>query len=152
MESDDDDNENAGTKYVIDKKTVEQRNMENNKDAQKRKVGVLSLVAPKGGHASIVDYIYDTGLSAYLFTFTYLAAICLHFSNVCLHFLEKEEWYELTLAFPVGRKTVDISNVIRKSAEKSVIRCVKNISRAFLIKNNKDENVLTTEGIFKMSL
>ena len=70
MESDDDDNENAGTKYVIDKKTVEQRNMENNKDAQKRKVGVLSLVAPKGGHASIVDYIYDTGLSAYLFTFT----------------------------------------------------------------------------------
>ena len=64
MESDDDDNENAGTKYVIDKKTVEQRNMENNKDAQKRKVGVLSLVAPKGGHASIVDYIYDTGLSA----------------------------------------------------------------------------------------
>ena len=67
MESDDD--ENAGTKYVIDKKTVEQRNMENNKDAQKRKVGVLSLVAPKGGHASIVDYVYDTGLSANLFTF-----------------------------------------------------------------------------------
>merc|ERR1719433_1896488 len=89
MESDDDDNENAGNKYVIDKKSVEQRNMENNKDAQKRKVGVLSLVAPKGGHASIVDYIYDT---------------------------EKEEWCELTLAFPVGRKTVDISNVIRKSA------------------------------------
>ena len=67
MESDDD--ENAQTKYMIDQKTVERRNMENNKDAQKRKVGVLSLVAPKGGHASIVDYIYDTGLSAYLFTF-----------------------------------------------------------------------------------
>ena len=46
MESDDD--ENAETKYVIDQKTVERRNMENNKDAQKRRVGVLSLVAPKG--------------------------------------------------------------------------------------------------------
>ena len=69
----------------------------------------------------IVDYIYDT---------------------------EKEEWCELTLAFPIGRKTVDISNVIRKASEKSVIRCVKNISRAFLIKNNKDENVLTTEGMY----
>ena len=75
---------------------------------------------------------------SYLFTF---------FKCLFTFFLEKEEWCELTLAFPVGRKTVDISNVIRKSAEKSVIRCVKNISRAFLIKNNKDENVLTTEGI-----
>ena len=46
MESDDD--ENTETKYVIDQKTVERRNMENNKDAQKRRVGVLSLVAPKG--------------------------------------------------------------------------------------------------------
>ena len=39
-----------------------------------------------------------------------------------------------------------MSNVIRKSAEKSVLREVKKISRAFLIKNQKEETVLTTEG------
>ena len=33
-----------------------------------------------------------------------------------------------------------------KAAEKAVIREVKNISRAFLIKNEKNEVVLTTEG------
>ena len=59
---------------------------------------------------------------------------------------EKERWCELTMAFSVGQKTVDLSNVIRKAAEKAVIREVKNISRAFLIKNEKNEVVLTTEG------
>ena len=59
---------------------------------------------------------------------------------------KKEQWCELTLAFPVGGKNVDLSNVIRKAAEKSVLREVKNISRAFLIKNSKSELVITTEG------
>ena len=72
-----------------------------------------------GSHANVVDYIFDT---------------------------KKEQWCELTLAFPVGGKNVDLSNVIRKAAEKSVLREVKNISRAFLIKNDKSELVITTEG------
>ena len=84
-----------------------------------RKTQVLNVVSDKGGSANVVDYMYDT---------------------------EKELWCELTLAFSVARKTVDMSNVIKKSAEKAVIREVKNISRAFLIKNEKNEVVLTTEG------
>ena len=52
----------------------------------------------------------------------------------------------MTLAFKVNQKNVDMSNVIRKAAEKAVIRETKNISRAFLIKNEKSEVVLTTEG------
>lgn len=59
---------------------------------------------------------------------------------------EKELWCQLTLAFDIGQKNVDMSNVIRKAAEKAVIREVKNITRAFLIKNEKSELVLTTEG------
>merc|ERR1719273_7648 len=93
------------------------RNMES-RDAQKRRIGVLNL-SSKEGYASLVDYMYDT---------------------------DKERWCELTLAFSVGQKNVDMSNVIRKAAEKAVIRQVKNISRAFLIKNEKSEVVLTTEG------
>ena len=87
------------------------------RDAQMRRNGVLNSNASK--YASFVDYSYDT---------------------------EKEEWCELTLAFSVDQKNVDMSNVIRKAAEKATIREVKNISRAFLIENLKGEKVITTEG------
>lgn len=88
-------------------------------DVLKRKNKILSMTASKGNHATFVDYDYDT---------------------------EKELWCEVTLAFSVGQKQVDFANVIRKAAEKSTIKEVKQISRAFLIKNEKDETVLTTEG------
>ena len=91
--------------------------MLNNRDAQMRKMAVLNLSASK--YASFVDYSYDT---------------------------EKELWCDLTLAFSTDQKNVDMSNVIRRAAEKAVIREVKNISRAFLIENIKGEKVLTTEG------
>ena len=73
-----------------------------------RKMAVLNLSASK--YASFVDYSYDT---------------------------EKELWCDLTLAFSTDQKNVDMSNVIRRAAEKAVIREVKNISRAFLIENLK---------------
>ena len=92
-------------------------NMLNSRDAQMRRMAVLNLSASK--YASFVDYSYDT---------------------------EKELWCDLTLAFSTDQKNVDMSNVIRRAAEKAVIREVKNISRAFLIENLKGEKVLTTEG------
>ena len=112
------DDDEIDEKKLMDKSLIEKRNMDT-REAQMRKTQVLNLVSDKGGSANVVDYMYDT---------------------------EKELWCELTLAFSVARKTVDMSNVIKKSAEKAVIREVKNISRAFLIKNEKNEFVLTTEG------
>ena len=88
-------------------------------DFKMRRTGVLNLSTGKENFFSFVDYDFDT---------------------------EKESWCELTLAFSVGQKNVDMSNVIRKSAEKAVIRETRDISRAFLIKNEKSEIVLTTEG------
>jgi len=101
----------------IDKTNKESDNMLNSRDAQMRRMAVLNLSASK--YASFVDYSYDT---------------------------EKELWCDLTLAFSTDQKNVDMSNVIRRAAEKAVIREVKNISRAFLIENLKGEKVLTTEG------
>jgi DNA-directed RNA polymerase I subunit RPA1 len=95
----------------------ESDNMLHSRDAQMRRMAVLNLSASK--YASFVDYSYDT---------------------------EKELWCDLTLAFSTDQKNVDMSNVIRRAAEKAVIREVKNISRAFLIENIKGEKVLTTEG------
>ena len=88
-------------------------------DAQKRRNGVLSKAKEKEAYAEVLDYAYDT---------------------------VKELWCELTLSFAIGQKNVDMSNAIKKSAEKAVLREVKKITRAFLIKNEKDETVLTTEG------
>ena len=87
------------------------------KEPQMRRANVLNLA--QGRYSQFVEYAYDT---------------------------QKELWAEVTLAFSVGQKQVDMSNVIRKASEKAVLHEVKNISRAFLIKNEKDEVVLTTEG------
>lgn len=89
------------------------------KDAQKRKLHVLSLVSSDSAFSNFIDYSFDE---------------------------DKELWCEVTLAFSVNQKQVDMSNVIRKAADKAVLKEVKHISRAFLIKNEKDEMVLTTEG------
>jgi hypothetical protein len=53
----------------------------------------------------------------------------------------------LTLSFAINKKAMDMTNVIRRAAEKAVIHEVKNIKRAFIGKNEKDEAVLTTEGV-----
>ena len=71
------------------------------------------------GVASLVDYAYDTA---------------------------NELWCELTLAFNISRKQVDMSNVLRKAAAKAVIRQVPDIKRAFIIQNNKSEPCITTDG------
>ena len=54
----------------------------------------------------------------------------------------------MTLSFNVGRKALDMSNVVRKAASKAVIHEVKDISRAFLVKSEVDSMpVLQTEGV-----
>ena len=88
-------------------------------DAQRRRLAVLNKAREKESYAEVLDYAYDT---------------------------DKEYWCELTLSFAVGQKNVDMSNAIKKSAEKAVLREVKKITRAFLIKNEKDESVLLTDG------
>ena len=98
---------------------VEKENMRN-VEAKKRQNAVLGLLQGKGGLVSILDYTYDT---------------------------QKERWCELTLSFDVSRKTVDMSNVVRKSAEKAVLHEVKNIRRGFIVQNEKNEDCLQTEGV-----
>ena len=88
-------------------------------ESQRRRLAVLNKAKEKESYAEVLDYAYDT---------------------------EKEYWCELTLSFAVGQKNVDMSNAIKKSAEKAVLREVKKITRAFLIKNEKDESVLLTDG------
>ena len=117
MDIENQDSHNKVENLRLVNSSKESDNMLNSRDAQMRRTGVLNLSASK--YASFVDYSYDT---------------------------EKELWCDLTLAFSVDQKNVDMSNVIRRAAEKAVIREVKNISRAFLIENLKGEKVLTTEG------
>jgi len=56
------------------------------------------------------------------------------------NFFKDELWCELILAFGVNQRRIDMSNVIKKAAEKAVIHEVKNIRRAFGIKNEKVKN------------
>merc|ERR1719412_1206194 len=82
-------------------------------EAMKRRLYVRNLLQGKAGLATILDYIYDT---------------------------EKEIWCELTLSFFVSRKTVDMTNVVRRSAERAVLHEIKNIKRGIIVKNDKSED------------
>ena len=100
-------------------KEQEEINMESI-EARKRRLYVRNLLQGKAGLATILDYIYDT---------------------------DKEIWCELTLSFGVSRKTVDMSNVVRKSAERAVLHEIKNIKRGIIVQNEKSEDCLQTDGV-----
>ena len=87
-------------------------------EAVKRRNYVTSLDGCPPGY-NIKDYRYDT---------------------------EREIWATLTLSVDISRKRVDMSQVIRKAAEDSVIYEVKNIRRAFVIEDN-GRKILKTDGI-----
>jgi hypothetical protein len=55
---------------------------------------------------------------------------------------QNELWCELVLAFGVNQRRIDMSNVIKKAAEKGVIHQVKNIRRAFGIKQKVNKTVV----------
>ncbi|XP_059079806.1 DNA-directed RNA polymerase I subunit RPA1-like [Tigriopus californicus] len=103
---------------MIKTEDLEELNMGKD-EAIKRRNYILQQSKPTG-LASVVNYSYDT---------------------------EKELWCQLTLAFDIQRKSMDMSNVVKKAAEKAIIHEVKHISRAFLVKNDKSEPCLTTEGV-----
>ena len=86
----------------------EERDMDD-PEARKRRLFVRNLLQGKAGLATILDYTFDT---------------------------KKELWCELTLSFEVSRKTVDMSNVIHKSAERAVLHEIKNIKRGLCIKSS----------------
>ena len=89
-------------------------------DAKKRIQHVTNLLSGKATAVGMVDYAYDE---------------------------EKSLWCELTLSFDIGKKSLDMSNVVKKAASAAVIKAVKNIKRAFVIKDEKGNPVLTTEGV-----
>ena len=89
-------------------------------EAKKRRLFVKNLLKEKAGLATILDYKYDT---------------------------DKELWCELTLSFSVSRKAVDMSNVVRKSADRAVLHEIKNIKRGIIVQNEKGEDCLQTEGV-----
>ena len=98
---------------------LEEMNMDST-EAKKRRLYVKNLLQGKSGLATILDYKYDT---------------------------EKELWCELTLSFSISRKAVDMSNIIRKSAERAVLHEIKNIKRGIIVQNEKGEDCLQTEGV-----
>ena len=98
---------------------LEEMNMDST-EAKKRRLYVKNLLQGKSGLATILDYKYDT---------------------------EKELWCELTLSFSISRKAVDMSNIIRKSAERAVLHEIKNIKRGIIVQNDKGEDCLQTEGV-----
>ena len=87
-----------------------------NVEAKKRQNAVLGLLQGKGGLVSILDYTYDT---------------------------QKERWCELTLSFSVSRKAVDMSNIVRKSAERAVLHEIKNIKGSSHHKRDAHEEIVT---------
>jgi len=97
-----------------------QEAMDKDPEARKRRNFVLNVLHGKVGFAQIHDYVYD---------------------------VKKEQWCELTLSLSASRKAVDLSNVIKKAADKAVIREIKHIKRGIVGKNEKGEECLTTEGV-----
>ena len=70
----------------------------------------MNLLHGKCGFAQIHDYSYD---------------------------VKKERWCELTLTLSASRKSVDLSNVLKKAAERAVIYEIKNIKRGIIGKGVK---------------
>ena len=61
--------------------------------------------------------------------------------------VRKQKWCELTLSLSASRKSVDLSNVLKKAAEKAVIYEIKNIKRGIIGKGMfKTSNRLQQEG------
>ena len=46
--------------------------------------------------------------------------------------VRKQKWCELTLSLSASRKSIDLSNVLKKAAEKAVIYEIKNIKRGII--------------------
>ena len=107
------------TEIILTQREQEELNMEGD-EAKKRRLFVRHMLTDKGGLATILDYTYDT---------------------------KKELWCKLTLSFGASRKTVDMSNVVRKSAERAVLHEIKNIKRGIIVQNEKGEDCLQTEGV-----
>ena len=79
--------------------------MSQDPEARKRKNFVMNVLHGKCGFAQIADYVYD---------------------------VKKEKWCELTITLSASRKSVDLSNVLKKAAEKAVIYEIKNIKRGII--------------------
>ncbi len=78
-------------------------------------------IAHCAGITNITDYVYDTS---------------------------KSLWCRLTLSFAVGRKSLDMSSVVRNAANAAVVREVKGVKRAFLVKtSNGERDAITTDGV-----
>jgi len=107
----------------LPEQVVEESNeeiMNRDPEARKRKNFVMNLLQGKCGFAQIHDYSYD---------------------------VRKQKWCELTLSLSASRKSVDLSNVLKKAAEKAVIYEIKNIKRGIIGKDDRGEDCLTTEGV-----
>ena len=102
----------------VDLQLIQEEAMASGEAAQRRD-HVLRLLDGRGGVCNIHDYSYDT---------------------------VNQSWCQLTLSFDIARKRVDMSNVIRKAAEKGVVYEIKHVKKAFLIEE-KGEMTLKTDGI-----
>ncbi|XP_015758979.1 PREDICTED: DNA-directed RNA polymerase I subunit RPA1-like [Acropora digitifera] len=60
--------------------------------------------------------------------------------------VDKEEWCEVCLKFPVADFKIRVASIVEKLANQSVVYEIPGINRCFLIED-KDEAVLKTEGV-----
>ena len=61
--------------------------------------------------------------------------------------IEKELWCEVIMSVDIAAKKLDMTNILRKAAEKTVLKETPKIKRAFITKDKKGHATLTTDGI-----
>jgi uncharacterized protein YehS (DUF1456 family) len=89
--------ETPNEETIVSQAEPDEETMEN-PEAAARRTAVLSLPLGRAANfARIVDYIYD---------------------------VDDDKWCQVTLSFSVGRRTMDISNLVRKACEKGVLHQV----------------------------
>jgi len=117
------ENDEGFEEYVEEEVKLTEKELQevamSSEEASRRRNDVIRLLDGRGGVCSIVEYSFDT---------------------------VEQSWCELTLSFDITRKRVDMTNVIRKAAEKGVVHEVKNLKRAFVLEE-KGEMILKTDGI-----
>ncbi len=114
---------------ILTAQEEEEGAMQGSEEAKKRRTAVLNLISTAKGSA------FRIGSEKSVFPEFFFSSAIASISNYTYD-VDKELWCELTLTFPVGRRPVDMSNVVRKACEKAVIKEVKNIKRYSKLEDN----------------
>ncbi len=105
----------------------EERAMDQSEEGRKRRLDVMNLVS--SARCKLMVFFCLIWFIKKLFVKYYSTLLaCATVFDYCYD-VNKELWTEITLTFGVGRRPVDMSNVVKKACNKAVIKEVKNIKR-----------------------